>query len=99
MTEKQVLQPISRSSPEKYSGVMARQEGALIATTRRSFLTVAASAVRGATIASTTVAVAGLLEAHPSSNSMEHPSVPQGNEMPSKYGAHVIPNRTDMYVK
>ena len=45
MTEKQVLQPISRSSPEKYSEGMAREEGTLKTTTRRSFLTGAASAV------------------------------------------------------
>jgi len=98
MTEKQVLQPISRSSPEKYSEGMAREEGALKTTTRRSFLTGAASAVAAATVASTTGAVASPLEVQPSSKSMGRTTVPQGYGMPSKYEGHVTRNRTDVYV-
>ena len=82
MTEKQILQPISRSSPEKYSEGMAREEGALKTTTRRSFLTGAASAVAAATVASTTGAVASPLEVQPSSKSMGRTTVPQGYGMP-----------------
>ena len=98
MTEEKILQPISQTSPEKYSEVTARDEGALKPTTRRSFLTGAASAVAAATVASTTGAVAASLEVQPSSMSMGRTTVPQGYGMPSKYEDHVTRNRTDVYV-
>ena len=98
MTEEKILQPISQTSPEKYSEVTARDEGALKPTTRRSILPGAASAVAAATVASTTGAVAASLEVQPSSMSMGRTTVPQGYGMPSKYEDHVTRNRTDVYV-
>ena len=62
MAEKQTLQPIPRSSPEKYTEHMAREEGAVKTTSRRSFLAGAASAVAAATVGSTSGALAAPLE-------------------------------------
>ena len=99
MAEKQnTLLPISHSSPEKYTEHMAHEQGAIKTSSRRTFLTGAASVAAAATVASVSNAVAAPLQVQPSSKSMGHPTVPRGYGMPSKYEAHVTRNRTDVLV-
>lgn len=90
-----ILQPISRGTPEKYTEIMAREEGTIKTRTRRKFLAGAASAV-AATVATTSGA--SPLKVQPSSMSMGRETVPTGYGMPSEYEADVTRNRTDVLI-
>ncbi len=97
MKSQSTRHPISLSLPEKYTESMAYEEGAIKTSSRRKFLSGAASAV-AASVVSTASVNASPLKVQPSSMTMGRPTVPTGYGMPSKYEEGVTRNRSDVFV-